>query len=148
MSLYELEKNTPENNQTIVDNLVIAYSKINSPLYDKIICTVSGGYDSDIVVDISTKCDINHKVTYIFFNTGIEYEATKEHIKYLEKKYGIEIIEKNRKNQSQLLVQNMECHLYPKRYRNISDDCRNMGLNGKIGHSMNCLRNIQTAKPH
>lgn len=96
MELLELEKNAPEN-QTIIDNIVIAYSKINSPLYEKIICTVSGGYDSDIVVDISTKCDKNHKVTYIFFNTGIEYEATKEHIKFLEKKYGIEIIEKRPK---------------------------------------------------
>lgn len=30
-------------NQTIHDNVVKAYNKINSPLYKKIVCSVSGG---------------------------------------------------------------------------------------------------------
>jgi 3'-phosphoadenosine 5'-phosphosulfate sulfotransferase (PAPS reductase)/FAD synthetase len=45
------------------------------------------------MLDIVTKADTENKVSYVFFNTGIEYEATKKHLKYLENKYGIEIKE-------------------------------------------------------
>lgn len=30
-------------NKVICDNAIIAYSKINSPIYDNIVCSVSGG---------------------------------------------------------------------------------------------------------
>lgn len=78
-------------NEIIGNNLIIAYTKINSPLYEKIVCGISGGSDSDIVLDICTKCDKDNKITYQFFDTGLEYQATKEHIKELEEKYGIKI---------------------------------------------------------
>lgn len=77
--------------EIIGNNLVIAWGKINSTKYDKIVCTVSGGSDSDIVVDICTKCDKDSKIDYVWFNTGLEYQATKEHLKELEIKYGIKI---------------------------------------------------------
>lgn len=35
--------------------------------------------------------DNNDNIMYVFFDTGIEYEATKEHLDYLENKYGITI---------------------------------------------------------
>lgn len=60
MDLMELLEDCPKD-EIIGDNLVKAYSKINSVLYKKIVCTVSGGYDSDIVVDICVKCDQNKK---------------------------------------------------------------------------------------
>lgn len=78
-------------NQTIHDNIVKAYNKINSPLYKKIVCSVSGGADSDVMLDILHKVDKDYKVEYVWFDTGIEYQATKNHLKYLEDKYGIEI---------------------------------------------------------
>lgn len=78
-------------NQTILDNLVIAWSKINSPKYKKIVCAISGGSDSDIMLDIVWRCDKDDKVDYVWFDTGLEYQATKDHLKYLEKKYKIEI---------------------------------------------------------
>lgn len=96
MELFEIIEAVPKD-EIIGDNMVIAYSKINNPLYKKIICTVSGGYDSDIVVDICTKCDKDKKIEYVWFNTGLEYQATKDHIKELEKKYGIEIKERKPK---------------------------------------------------
>lgn len=43
------------------------------------------------MLDICTKCDINKKIDYVWFDTGLEYEATKDHLKYLENRYGIEI---------------------------------------------------------
>lgn len=86
----ELISQAPRN-KTIGDNLIIAWSKINSPKYEKIICSISGGSDSDIVLDICHRCDVNKKVDYVWFDTGLEYNATKEHLKWLEQKYGIEI---------------------------------------------------------
>lgn len=86
----DLLENCPHNS-IIGENLIKAWAKINSPLYDKIVCTISGGADSDVVLDIVWRCDISNKVTYVWFDTGLEYEATKEHLAFLEDKYGIKI---------------------------------------------------------
>lgn len=67
----------------------MTYYKINS--YERPVCSVSGGADSDMMVDIVTKCDPTKKVRYIFFDTGLEYRATKDHLQHLESKYDITI---------------------------------------------------------
>lgn len=90
MELFEILEDCPKN-QIIGDNLVRAYSKINNQKYKKILCSISGGSDSDVMLDICTKCDNENKINYVWFDTGIEYKATKDHLKYLEEKYGIEI---------------------------------------------------------
>ena len=76
----------------IFNGLIKSNQIINNPQYRNIMCSISGGSDSDIVLDICTKLDVNHKIQYVWFNTGIEYQATKDHLKFLEEKYGIEII--------------------------------------------------------
>jgi len=43
-------------------------------------------------MDICIRCDKDHKIDYLWFDTGLEYQATKDHLDYLEKKYGVEII--------------------------------------------------------
>lgn len=43
------------------------------------------------MLDILSKVDTGHKVIYVWFDTGIEYQATKNHLNYLEEKYGIHI---------------------------------------------------------
>lgn len=50
------------------------------------------GGDSDLVLDIIEKLKGNKHITYVWFNTGLEYQATKDHLEYLEKKYNIEIL--------------------------------------------------------
>lgn len=89
-TLDSLLEGCPQN-QTIGDNLVRAWSKINSNKYEKIVCSISGGSDSDVMLDICTKCDKDKKIEYVWFDTGLEYQATKDHLKYLEEKYGIKI---------------------------------------------------------
>jgi 3'-phosphoadenosine 5'-phosphosulfate sulfotransferase (PAPS reductase)/FAD synthetase len=37
------------------------------------------------------RCGGKEKSTFVFFNTGLEYDSTKRQIKHLEEKYGIEI---------------------------------------------------------
>ena len=91
MELIEVLDKMPKNS-TIVNNVIKCYSKINSPIYKKITAAISGGADSDDMMDICWLCDNEGKVSYIWCDTGLEYQATKDHLKYLEDKYGIEII--------------------------------------------------------
>lgn len=72
----------------IYKSLLVTRKKFED--YDKILCSVSGGADSDVMLDLFCKFD-KSKVTFVFFDTGLEYEATKEHLKYLENKYDIKI---------------------------------------------------------
>ena len=60
-------------------------------------CSYSGGSDSDIMIDlIETARKITPslpRVDYVFFNTGLEMKATKDHVKETAAKYGVNIIE-------------------------------------------------------
>lgn len=89
-SLNELLDICPKN-QTVCNNIIRAWSIINKPKYSKILCSISGGSDSDIMLDIVWKCDLENKVDYVWFDTGLEYQATKDHLKYLENRYGITV---------------------------------------------------------
>lgn len=90
-SIEELIATCPQN-QVIGDNLIRAWSKINNPQYNSIVCSISGGSDSDIMLDICYRCDKDNKITYVWFDTGLEYQATKEHLEKLKENYGIEIV--------------------------------------------------------
>ena len=63
----------------------------------KAICSYSGGSDSDILIDLIERTrewfPSVPPVKYIFFNTGLEMQATKDHVKEISKKYGVEIEE-------------------------------------------------------
>lgn len=89
-TIEELLQDCPVNS-VIGDNLIRAWSKINSDKYNTILCSISGGSDSDEMLDIIWRCDKDNKVTYVWFDTGLEYQATKDHLKYLEQKYNIKI---------------------------------------------------------
>ncbi len=87
MNLQGLVETAP--NIEILNSFLVTNSKLES--CSKAVCSVSGGSDSDIILDICAKLDESHKVTYVFFDTGLEFQATKDHIKQLESKYGVEI---------------------------------------------------------
>ena len=58
------------------------------------ICSYSGGADSDIMIDLIERTrDLFGlpPVRYVFFNTGLEMKATKDHVKATADKYGVEI---------------------------------------------------------
>ena len=67
------------------------------------ICSYSGGSDSDILIDLiertrkmfNAACgrEVLKPVKYVFFNTGLEMKATKDHVKATAEKYGVEIEE-------------------------------------------------------
>ena len=64
--------------------------------HPKAICSYSGGSDSDILIDLieRTRAVFNlPTVKYVFFNTGLEMVATKNHVKKTAGKYGVDIEE-------------------------------------------------------
>lgn len=81
-----------------------AVDLINAPFKTEMVCpvkiqeangvilvSVSGGSDSDIVMDLVERHKGNADVKYVWFDTGLEYEATKRHLDYLRERYGVEI---------------------------------------------------------
>lgn len=68
--------------------------------HPKAICSYSGGADSDIMIDlIEGEYGVRKyipslpPVKYVFFNTGLEMKATKDHVKATSEKYGVDIEE-------------------------------------------------------
>lgn len=65
--------------------------------HPKAICSYSGGADSDILIDLIEQTRVTFPqlppVKYVFFNTGLEMQATKDHVKATAEKYGVEIKE-------------------------------------------------------
>ena len=58
------------------------------------ICSYSGGSDSDLLIDLIEEVRKMHNlpaVKYVFFNTGLEMKATKDHVTATAEKYGVEI---------------------------------------------------------
>lgn len=89
---------TPE----IQHTLMTAFEKIHGysslAQFENIMGSVSGGSDSDIMIDIVERVGYPlSKVHYVFFDTGLEFQATKNHLDYLENKYGITIERKKAK---------------------------------------------------
>lgn len=82
--------NDAPDNFVIRDALARCYEI--TQLHNKIMCSVSGGADSDVMLDMLIRCGAKEKTAFVFFDTGLEYAATKEHLEYLERKYGISII--------------------------------------------------------
>lgn len=64
--------------------------------HPKAICSYSGGSDSDIMIDLIERTREMFElppIKYVFFNTGLEMKATKDHVKATAEKYGVEIEE-------------------------------------------------------
>ena len=62
--------------------------------HPKAICSYSGGADSDILIDVIERTREIFQlppVRYAFFNTGLEMQAIKDHVKETSEKYGVEI---------------------------------------------------------
>lgn len=57
--------------------------------HSNICASISGGSDSDVLMDLLVRLDPSgEKTRFIYFNTGMEYDAAKRHLHELEEKYG------------------------------------------------------------
>ncbi len=64
--------------------------------YPNAICSYSGGSDSDIILHLieTMRREFNlAPVQYCFFNTGLEMDAIKRHVRDMEQQYGVTITE-------------------------------------------------------
>ena len=83
---------TCKGNLIISDMFTKANQVINNSGYNNIVCSISGGADSDVMLDVIEKVkNPDVKITYVWFDTGLEYKATKDHLNYLEDRYNIQI---------------------------------------------------------
>ena len=62
------------NNFVIVDALAKCVEVVEE--HKKIMCSISGGGDSDVMLDMLVRCGAKDKTDFVFFNTGLEYQAT------------------------------------------------------------------------
>ena len=96
---YTVRKIMDSKNAVILD----AYMKANSVLsgHSNVGVSVSGGADSDVMLDLIERARMGNgvhcDVTYVWFDTGLEYEATKRHIRYLEERYETGIVRRKAK---------------------------------------------------
>lgn len=89
-----------------------------------------------------------YKIEYVWFDTGLEYQATKEHLKFLEEKYGIKI-----KPYKAIKPISISCKQYgqpfiSKHVSEMKDDYRDIISSLKIKILMNYIQNIQNANRH
>ncbi|GHV11340.1 hypothetical protein FACS1894219_02340 [Clostridia bacterium] len=89
MDFDKLLESAP-NNLNIFDGLLKARAMLER--HRRIAISVSGGSDSDTIMDLlemvkPETCEL----VYVFFDTGLEFSATKRHLDELEHKYGVTI---------------------------------------------------------
>ena len=86
-------------------NINSAFRKLHANLMfrsERAAVSISGGADSDVMIDMiqALNPEKNYpfaEIHYVWFNTGIEYTATKEHLDFLQEKYGVTIERKKAK---------------------------------------------------
>jgi 3'-phosphoadenosine 5'-phosphosulfate sulfotransferase (PAPS reductase)/FAD synthetase len=89
LDFNELLDNAPKS-LGIFDSLLKARSVLGR--HRKVAVSVSGGSDSDIVMDLLELVrPENRELAYVFFDTGMEFAVTKRHLGELEGKYGVSI---------------------------------------------------------
>lgn len=76
-------------NMTIIRSIMATWKVLGENAV--IACSISGGSDSDVMLDLLYKLDWHNRIRYVWFDTGVEYDATKQHLDELEQKYGITI---------------------------------------------------------
>ena len=86
-----LYNNVPANHN-IQKYMMVTRNKLRE--YSRIAISYSGGSDSDIMLDmieLVKPYEDCGEIRYVFFDTGLEYDAALRHISEVEKSYGITI---------------------------------------------------------
>ena len=90
--LLDLLDNHVPCNHNIFKYLMVTRNKLRE--HRRIAVSYSGGSDSDIMLDLIELVkphDGHGEIRYIFFDTGLEFDATIRHIAEVEQAYGVSI---------------------------------------------------------
>lgn len=81
-----------ETKLTLIAQDALLTAPVKTEPFENILVSISGGSDSDVLLDLMLRSvEDRSKLHFVFFDTGLEYQATHTHLKYLEDKYGVEI---------------------------------------------------------
>ena len=159
MELYDtldgFLQSCPDNgvNFEIQSAFLKAWSKIHGwngdgdpwTMYPTVLAAVSGGADSDVLLDMIER--IGHplsEVHYVFYDSGLEFEATKRHLDFLQKKYGVNIERRKAKVPVPLGVRRYGVPFLSKK---ISDDIHRLQLHG-FQWEMEPFEKLRLKYPH
>ena len=88
MTIEDIAKESP--NIEILNSWLVTDNKLKRS--SRPFCAISGGSDSDLLMHLCATLDDRKKVTYVFYDTGLEFQATKKHLEYLQERYGVKIV--------------------------------------------------------
>lgn len=129
MDLQEILDAAPAN-QLIRNTFIKADKLLN--FYKNPVVSISGGADSDIMLDLVEKIRNGRPISYVFFDTGIEYSATKNIQMNQKLNTGLKSFAQKQKFQSQQDVKNMESLSYQNEFLCTLTDCKTTTFNGKM----------------
>lgn len=93
--------------------------------HERALVSVSGGADSDVMMDVCERVRREQpiEIIYAWFDTGMEYRATKEHLHYLEERYGVEI----ERHRAEMTIP-VSCHKFGQPFlsKYVSDMCERL----------------------
>lgn len=133
---------------TIYDGLVKAQSVLAA--HYNILVSVSGGADSDCMIDIVENLrphDNAHIVTYTWFDTGVEMDATKRHLTYFVRNTELQLTASVARHRWPVLYAMLVIRFTARCSLNIFIVFKSMDSNGKINHLMFYIKGIQTVRP-
>lgn len=136
--------NAAPENELIRNTMKKADLLLNS--YKNPVCSISGGSDSDVMLDLLERVRNGRKITYVFFDTGIEYQATKNHLNDLEAQYGIEIVRRRAKKPVPVGCKEYGVPFLSKEISNKISRLQEKNLNGRMRPLQICLKNTTNAK--
>ena len=84
--------------------------------HENVACSISGGADSDIMLDIVNRLDTEKKVHYVFFDTGIEMRATLKHLIIWKIGKGLRLSKASMELRFRLLVRRMGSRFCPRSF--------------------------------
>lgn len=91
MDIYDIYEYAEHIAPAIAEAFAMTYALITKHGAEHCAASISGGSDSDIIIDICCRLDPEKKIKYVFFDTGMETAATKRHIQWLQERYNIHI---------------------------------------------------------
>lgn len=81
-----------ETKLSLIAQDAVLTAPVKTEPFENIMVSISGGSDSDVIIDLMLRSvEDRSKLHFVFFDTGLEYQATKDHLLYLEEKYSVQI---------------------------------------------------------
>jgi len=98
------------------------------------------GADSDVMLDLLYRIDYSNKISYIFIDTGFEMRASKEHISFLENKYGIHIERIKPEKPLPIAIKEVGYPFLAKHCSQMMSRAKKHGFDGSAGAFSRCFR--------